>query len=89
MKGQDWTKEELEKLQEHYGKMPNKELREKYLPNRSEHSIKRKASELGIASKRALPWTEKELENLRNHYNIMPIEELQKTYLPGRTVDAN
>ena len=53
MKGQDWTKEEVEKLQEHYGKMPNRELQEKYLPNRSEHSIRWKASELRIALKRS------------------------------------
>lgn len=88
MKGQDWTKEELEKLQEHYSKMSNKELQEKYLPNRTEHSIRWKASELGIASTGAPTWTKKELEKLQEYYGKVSNEELQKTYLPGRTVDA-
>ena len=88
MKGQDWTKEELEKLQEHYGKMPNKELRRKYLPNRTSQSIRWKASELGIALAKRPEWNEEELEKLQEYYSKISIEELQKTYLPDRTVDA-
>lgn len=88
MKGQDWTKEELEKLQEHYGKMPNKELQRKYLPNRTPQSIRWKASELGIALAKRPEWNEEELEKLQENYSKISIEELQKTYLPDRTVDA-
>ena len=88
MKGQDWTKEELEKLQEHYGKMPNKELQRKYLPNRTPQSIRRKASELGIALAKRPEWNKEELEKLQENYSKISIEELQKTCLPDRTVDA-
>lgn len=88
MKGQDWTNEELEKMQEHYGKMANKELREKYLPNRSENAIKRKASELGITLAKKSGWTKKEIEKLREYYGKISNEELQRIYLSGRTVEA-
>ena len=88
MKGQDWAKEELEKLQEHYGKIPNKKLRGKYLPNRTLQAMWMRASSLGIAQKRNPDWSGEELENLRKHYNKMPIEELQKEYLPDRTKSA-
>ncbi|MCM1150022.1 MAG: HNH endonuclease [Butyricicoccus sp.] len=88
MTGQNWTKEELEKLHEHYSKMPNKELQEKYLPNRTVKSIRQKASELGITLANRLGWTEEELEKLQEYYGKISIEELQKTYLPDRTVEA-
>ena len=57
LKGQDWTKEELEKLQEHYGKMPNKELREKYLPNRTPQAMSQRANSLDITQTRNPDWT--------------------------------
>ena len=79
MKGQDWTKEELEKLQEHYGKMPNKELQKKYLPNRTPQSIRTKASELGIALAKRPDWTEEEREKLQEYYGKISNEELRKT----------
>ena len=82
MKGQDWTNEELEKLREHYGKMINKELQEKYLPNRTENAIRRKASELGITLAQKSAWTEEELEILREYYGKISNERLQRQYLP-------
>lgn len=88
MKGQDWTKEEDEILQKYYGKVPNKELREKYLPNRTEQSIRRKASELGITLKENLAWTKEEDKILKKHYGKISNEELRKKYLPNRTLQA-
>lgn len=88
MKGQDWTNEELEKMQEHYGKMANKELREKYLPNRTSLAIWRRASSLGIGLTRRPDWTEEELEKLRRYYGKISNEELQEKYLPNRTMHA-
>lgn len=88
MKRKNWAKEELEKLHEHFGEMPTKELRKKYLPNRSEQSISRKASALGIASAKSLDWTEKDIEKLRENYDRMPIKKLQEKYLPNKSENA-
>lgn len=88
MKGQDWTKEELEKLQEHYGKMPNKELQEKYLPNRTTSAIMSKANKLRIVATSNQPWTDEEDNTIRKHYSTMPAAELWKKYLPYRSKGA-
>ena len=88
MKGQDWTKEELEKLQEHYGKMPNKELQEKYLPNRTPSAIMSKANKLRIVATSNQPWTDEEDNTIRKHYSAMPAAELWKEYLPYRSKGA-
>ena len=85
MKGQDWTKEEVEKLQEHYGKMPNKELQEKYLPNRTTSAIMSKANKLRIVATSNQPWTDEEDNIIRKHYGTMPATELWKKYLPYRS----
>ena len=88
MKGQDWTKEELEKLQEHYGKMPNKELQEKYLPNRTTSAIMSKANTLRIVATSNQPWNDEEDNTIRKHYSTMPVAELWKKYLPYRSKGA-
>ncbi len=83
-----WTKENEEIIRKHYGTMSVKELREVFLPNRSEQAIRTKASELGLALVKNVVWTERELKKLQKYYGEISNEALQKTYLPDRTVEA-
>ena len=79
MKGQDWTKEELEKLQEHYGKMPNKELQEKYQPNITVKSFWRKASELGITLQKNTTGLKKKMKYCENTMVKYQMKNCRKT----------
>ena len=79
MKGQDWTKEELEKLQEHYGKMPNKELQEKYPPNRTGKSIRQKASELSITLAKKTTGLKKKMKYCENTMVKYQMKNCRKT----------
>jgi hypothetical protein len=52
-----WAPEEIELLRRHYGKILNKELRARYLPNRSDMQLRAKAGELGLRRTVSQRWT--------------------------------
>jgi hypothetical protein len=52
-----WTPDELELLKQHYGRIPNKELRSRHLPRRTDVQLRAKAGELGLRRPMPQRWT--------------------------------
>lgn len=82
--GSKWTEEENNVLRKYYGNLSIKEIHNKYLLNRSEVSIQKRAQILGITYKEKSPiWSNEEIEILEKYY---PIEGLKvENRLKGRT----
>jgi hypothetical protein len=79
---------ELRLIERHYGRMPRREFKERYLPGRTLKAVERRAALLGVtcrASKRPEYWTASEVELLQRHYGKIPNKELLARHLPQRS----
>lgn len=81
-----YSKEEVEILNKYYGTMSIEELKQKYLPSRTESSIMTKANRLGLVSREK--WTDEENKLLIKLYSSNNNEDLSKTSFPNRTISA-
>ncbi len=79
---------ELRLLEQHYGRMPRKQLIARYLPNRTVKAAEHRAGLLGLTRKKKPVeyWTPVEIDLLKKHYGTMPRQELIARYLQNRSV---
>ena len=85
---QPWTQKELAILRELYDTMPAAELRQNYLPNRTERSIRQQAYMQQAQNRPSMKWSDDELKTLTSKYGTMPTVQLQKKFLPNRSRQA-
>lgn len=79
----NWSIIEENILKENYERYTNKEISEKFLPNRSPDSIMNKARAMGL-KKPTNEWSDEEIEILKKNYPTSDIKTLRKL-LPGRS----
>lgn len=79
----NWSIIEENILKENYERYTNKEISEKFLPNRSPDSIMNKARAMGL-KKPTNEWSDEEIEILKKNYPTSDIKTLCKL-LPGRS----
>jgi hypothetical protein len=84
----EWTVRELSLIEQHYGRMPRRELIARYLPNRTLKAVEHRAGLLGVCRKvkPAEYWAPAEIEVLRRYYGTMPRKELIALYMPNRSI---
>lgn len=83
-----WTDEEDAVLQEWYGQLSVRELRQRFLPQRSVAGICARAERLELTGATRNAWTAPELASLKKFYGRVPITELLRDHLPGRSASA-
>lgn len=77
-----WTKQEDEILKQLYAKLPYREIKEKYLMNRSVPSIRGRIVTLGLKPK-IFRWSKEDIALLTDKYeNGMYIKDIQEKYFP-------
>lgn len=82
-----WSAQDLTRLRQHYGTMPNAALRSRYFPQVSIRAIAHRALRLGLRSK-APNWTAAEDRLIKRHYGRMSNAALAAGHLPGRKAEA-
>lgn len=81
-KSNGWTNGEIKLLKENYNKYTNKEIKDKFLPNRSLSAISKKAREYILSkdndtrSRTHKKWTEEEEQIMIDNYNKIAIFQL-------------
>lgn len=77
-----WTKQEDEILKQLYDKLPYREIKEKYLTNRSVPSIRGRIVTLGLKQK-TFRWSDEDIALLTDKYeNGMYVKDIQEKYFP-------
>jgi hypothetical protein len=79
---------ELSLVEQHYGRMPRKELIARYLPNRTVKAVEHRAGLLGVRRKLkpSEDWAPAEIEVLKRYYGKMSRKKLIAHYLPDRSI---
>ena len=83
IKAKKWNECDEYFLQEHYGKLPIKEIQSSLSEKKSRKAINTKAISLGLAKDRQ--WSDEEVEILKKYYPVLPFKEVQER-LPNRSV---
>jgi hypothetical protein len=82
---QVWTPEEVQILKDNYKKYNQKELQEKFFPNKTVEQVRSAKMSRGLH--RDPVWTPQELETLMKYGPTMRRKDLQALHLPNKTVD--
>ena len=82
---QVWTPEEVQTLKEKKKKYNQRELQEKFFPNKTVEQVRSAKMSRGLY--RDPVWTPQELETLMKYGPIMRRKDLQALHLPNKTVD--
>lgn len=85
VKAKKWNECDEYFLQEHYGKIPIKEIQSGLSEKKSYKAINAKAISLGLAKDHQ--WSNEEMEILKKYYSILPFKEVQEK-LPNRSVHS-
>jgi hypothetical protein len=78
-----WTKEEEEILKENYLKFDQRELSEKFFPNKTPVQICQKKMCMGLKGRRK--WSEEERSLLLEHGANYNHKDMHKKFLPNKT----
>ena len=79
-----WTKEETNILKEHYLEYNQRELHEKFFPDKTPIQIKNKKMDLGL--KKPPVWTNEERGILLDHGSEYTHREMVARFLPDKTL---
>jgi len=79
-----WTKEETDTLKEHYLEYNQRELHEKFFPDKTTTQIKNKKMDLGL--KKPPVWTNEERGILLDHGAKYTHREMVARFLPDKTL---
>ena len=82
---QIWTPEELKILKNNYKKYNQKELQQKFFPDKTVNQVK--GAKMRRKFYRDPVWTQEEVEALFTHGPTMNRHDLKKIHLPSKTVD--
>jgi hypothetical protein len=82
-----WSAQNLTRLRQHYGTMPNAVLRSRHFPRVSIRAIVHRARRLGLRSKEPR-WTAAEDRLVKRHYGRLRNATLAANHLPNRTPQA-
>ena len=83
-----WTADEDAVMHEWYGQLSVREIRQRFLPQRSVAGICARAERLELTGATRNAWTAPELSNLKTFYGRLPITELIRDHLPRRSASA-
>lgn len=84
-KHQLWSKEEVEILKNNYKKYNQRELKERFFPNKTIEQVR--SAKMSRRLYRDPVWTPEEVELLLKYGSVMKRQELQRLHLPNKTVD--
>mgnify|MGYP003135869307 CR=1 FL=1 len=82
---QVWTPEEVQILKDNYKKYNQRELQEKFFPNKTVEQVRSAKMSRGLH--RDPVWTSQEVELLIKYGPVTKRKDLQALYLPNKTVD--
>lgn len=82
---QVWTPEEVQTLKDNYKKYNQRELQEKFFPNKTVEQVRSAKMSRGLH--RDPVWTSHEVELLMKYGPAMKRQDLQALHLPNKTVD--
>tara|TARA_Y100000310_G_C20344568_1_gene651411 strand:- start:159 stop:479 length:321 start_codon:yes stop_codon:yes gene_type:complete len=80
---QIWTEKETNLLKKHWKSYNQRELKEKFFPDKTVNQVLQK--KMGMGLKKGLKWSEKEIEILFEHGPYFTADQLSKTVLPNKT----
>ena len=90
MAGRFWEPWEENILKTKYKTETTRQIRTRYLPDRTEAAIRHKLDELDLAIptniRKGTPWTDTEIETLKAYYGKMTAKRLHDEHLRNRTV---
>ena len=78
-----WTEEEVELLREHWKSYDQRELKEKFFPDKTVNQVLQKKMHLGLKGRRI--WSEEERGLLLEHAANYSHREMRKRFLPNKT----
>ena len=83
-----WKKHEINILKKYWKTLTDIEINEKYLPNRTEISIRNRRFALGLKKTmvRHQIWTPEEIATLKENYLKYNQRELQQLFFPNKTI---
>ena len=82
-KHQVWTPEEISLLREHWKNYNQRQLKEKFFPNKTVEQVRSRKMHDGLKGRRI--WTEEERELLFNHGEHYDMHEMHEKFLPNKT----
>ena len=82
---QVWTPEEIRLLKENYKQYNQRELQEKFFPNKTVEQVR--SAKMSRGFHRDPVWTPEEVRLLFEHGPKMARRDLKKTHFPNKTVD--
>ena len=82
---QIWTPHEIEILKNNYKKYNQRELKEKFFPNKTIEQVR--SAKMSRNLHRDPVWSPEEIELLFKYGPTMSRRELQRVHLPNKTVD--
>lgn len=80
---QIWTEEETDLLKKHWRNYNQRELKEKFFPNKTINQVLQKKMYMGLKGRRV--WTEEERCLLLEHGANYSQREMHKKFLPNKT----
>lgn len=83
MKHQIWSQEETDLLKEHWKDYNQRELKEKFFPNKTVNQVLQKKMHMGLKGRRV--WSEGERDLLLKHGANYSQREMHKKFLPNKT----